>query len=154
MPARGAELSVEGGGERPAVEVRRGVDARQRVERRREIDVAHDGRLAARLRVARVDDGQRHVRPLVAEEVVAVADAVAVVVERLAVVGRHDDAPCAGDAVALDSVEDRLRRVVDGGHGAVVEAAHLRLVARVGGRVAAEARRACRTCSGRGKPGR
>ena len=77
-------------------------------------------------------------RPLVAEEVIAVAQAVAVVVERLSVVARDDDDRLAGDPVGLERIEHALRRVVDRRDGSVVEGSDLLLVARVGRRLGPE----------------
>ena len=78
--------------------------------------------------MTRIEDHQRDVHRLVAEEVVAVSLAVAAVVERLAVIGGDDD-----DGVALASElaqgrQDARGRRVDAADGAVVETAQLLLV--------------------------
>src|ERR1700678_1955176 len=74
---------------------------------------------------ARVVDDERDVRPLVSEEVIAVALTVTVVVQRLAVVREDDDDRVLRLPGALESLQDLLHPIVDAGDGAVVERAHL-----------------------------
>ena len=60
-------------------------------------------------------------RPLVAEEVIAVPLPVTVLVQRLAVIGGDDDDRLLGEPVRLERVEHALSRLVDRQHGAVVQ---------------------------------
>ena len=77
-------------------------------------------------------------RPFVAEQVIAVALAVPVIVERLAVVGGQQDDRPIGQPTRPELLEQAPRGVIDRAHRAVVEAADLPHVGGVGRPLGAE----------------
>ncbi|HSO32437.1 MAG TPA: hypothetical protein VLT33_07975 [Labilithrix sp.] len=137
---RAVVSAVEERDERAPVEIAGRRDPGERVEGGREIDVAHDRVHAEprerrpRLRAPRIEDHERDVRALVAEEQGLVAVAASAVEQPLAALGGHDDDRVAGEVLVRERAEQAPDAVIDGAHGAVVERAELRDVVRVGRR--------------------